>query len=57
MDKTYPVRKHPRLKNYDYSADGAYFLTLCAKDKRCIFATVGRGILDAPPLALTDSGV
>jgi len=44
-------RKHPRLKGYDYSNNGKYFLTLCAKDRRSIFGKigpVGRGIPDAP---------
>lgn len=45
-----PKRKHPRLDNFDYSSCGAYFLTLCAKDKKCIFSriTVGRDDLGAP---------
>ena len=39
-----PKRKHPRLKNFDYSSFGTYFLTICAKNKECIFSriTVGR---------------
>ncbi|MCL1874925.1 MAG: transposase [Synergistaceae bacterium] len=32
MDK-YQNRKTNRLKEYDYSLDGAYFLTICVKDK------------------------
>ena len=35
MDK--PVRKDIRLDNYDYSRSGAYFVTICTKDKMCIF--------------------
>ena len=30
-------RKPTRLKNYDYSTAGAYFVTVCTHDKRCIF--------------------
>ncbi len=41
MDR--PVRKNIRLKNYDYSAPGAYFVTVCTKDKRCILSTIRRG--------------
>ena len=26
-------RRHPRLRNYDYSRTGVYFLTLCTKDR------------------------
>ena len=52
-----PNRKNNRLKNYDYSTSGAYFLTICAKNKRCMFARiVGGGVLDAPQVQLTDFG-
>ena len=44
----YPQRKHPRLPQYDYSAAGGYFLTICTKEKRCILGTVGRDDLGAP---------
>ena len=36
----FPVRKHPRLKEYDYTTYNYYFVTLCAYDKRCLFGTV-----------------
>lgn len=32
-----PVRKRIRLENYDYSRCGAYFITVCTRDKMCIF--------------------
>ena len=49
-----PTRKHPRLKGYDYNQNGAYFITMCVKNRRellgtIVTAAVGRGILDAPP--------
>jgi REP element-mobilizing transposase RayT len=28
-----PVRKNMRLKGYDYSQDGCYFITVCVKDR------------------------
>ena len=57
MNGACPNRKHPRLKGYDYSRAGVYFLTLCTAGKRCILSTVvGRGILDAPLLRLTPQG-
>lgn len=28
-----PKRKHPRLKRHDYSEPGAYFVTVCTKNK------------------------
>lgn len=35
MDK--PTRRDIRLHGYDYSRNGAYFVTVCTKDKMCIF--------------------
>ena len=35
-------RVHPRLKNWDYSHAGAYFVTVCSKDKRHIFGRIIR---------------
>ena len=34
--KELPKRKPNRLKDYDYSQNGAYFITICVKDKHCI---------------------
>ncbi len=31
--KDVPARKNIRLKNYDYSSNGAYFITICVKDR------------------------
>ncbi len=31
-----PKRKNIRLANYDYSSNGAYFITICTKDKKNI---------------------
>ncbi len=35
-----PVRKHPRLKEYDYCRNGAYFATICAKNHAHVFGAV-----------------
>ena len=35
-----PVRKHNRLKNYDYSENGMYFITICVKDKHEILGKI-----------------
>ena len=52
-----PKRKANRLTGYDYSGSGTYFLTLCSKRKQHLFShIVGRGILDAPELQLTECG-
>ena len=42
-----PKRKPNRLREFDYSAPGAYFITICTKDRRNLFwenvgATIGR---------------
>ena len=33
-------RRSIRLKEYDYSAPGTYFITICAKDRYCLFGDV-----------------
>ena len=43
-------RKRNRLKEFDYSSNGAYFITVCTKDRAKILSniTVGDGALDVP---------
>lgn len=42
-DMDLPKRKHPRLKNYDYSQNGCYFVTICVKDKKRLLGSVNVG--------------
>jgi len=35
-------RKPLRLKKYDYSKPGYYFVTICAQDRQCLFGNVDR---------------
>jgi len=35
-----PRRRSIRLRDYDYSEAGAYFVTICAQDRRLLFGTV-----------------
>ena len=35
-----PRRKQNRLNGYDYAQSGAYFVTICSKDKRWIFGEI-----------------
>ena len=35
----FPVRKSPRLKQYDYTSCNYYFVTICTKDKACLFGS------------------
>ena len=55
-----PVRKHVRLKEYDYSRNGAYFVTVCAAGRACIFSDVlhpvGPDALIGPAVQLTELG-
>jgi REP element-mobilizing transposase RayT len=38
-------RRSIRLKGYDYSQAGAYFVTICVKDHACLFGTIMDGKL------------
>ncbi len=38
----FPARKNPRLAQYDYSTPNYYFVTICTRDKRCIFGRPGQ---------------
>ena len=43
-----PKRKHPRLHHYDYSSAGAYFVTICTQNRRCVLSSiVGRVLAPA----------
>ena len=45
-----PKRKPNRLREYDYSTPGAYFITFCTKDRKNLFwENVGASI--ARPLS------
>ena len=44
-----PKRKSNRLPQFDYGTVGAYFITICSRDKAKVFGrVVGGGVLDAP---------
>lgn len=52
-----PERKNIRLKEYDYSAPGAYHIVLCTKDRKRILSTiVGTAVLGCPQNNLTKYG-
>ena len=40
MNNNLPQRKEIRLKNYDYSLEGYYFITICTRNKECILSTI-----------------
>jgi len=33
-------RRSVRLKDYDYSKEGLYFITICTKDRECLFGNI-----------------
>ena len=57
-------RKDNRLKSFDYSQNGAYFITICTKDMECILSeisadeskNVGADDLGSPFVNLTEYG-
>ncbi len=50
-------RKHPRLKEFDYSSNGAYFVTVCTQGKRhTLGSVVGAGHPAGPHTELTKFG-
>ncbi len=53
-----PKRKPTRLKGYDYSQNGAYFVTICTYNREYILSniTVGEGLCALPQNTLTPIG-
>ena len=50
-------RKLPRLKNFDYSQNGYYFITICTKDMQCLLSSVvGADDLGSPHVELKNYG-
>lgn len=44
MDNSEGIHRHSlRLKDFDYSQAGAYFVTICTKNRQCIFGTIQQG--------------
>ncbi len=50
-----PKRMQIRLDGYDYNSAGAYFITVCTKErKQCLCdICVGTGVLDGPKISLS----
>lgn len=52
-----PKRKPARLKDYDYSTPGAYFLTVCTHNRKSLFGNiVGGDIFSTPQIMLSSVG-
>ena len=63
-EKNLPDRKYPRLKNFDYSKSGVYFITICVQDRKNILSDiatndndcVGWGLAPTVEILLTQYG-
>ena len=56
---TLPQRKSPRLKDFDYSTNGKYFVTVCTHEKKKLLSSieyVGEGLCALPQIKLTEIG-
>ena len=52
-----PIRKPTRLRGYDYSTPGMYFVTVCVQEKKHLLGrVVGGGDFDAPQVQLSRYG-
>ena len=46
-------RNSIRLKEFDYSAEGAYFVTICVQDQKCIFGKIIDGRMELNDVGMT----
>ncbi len=51
-----PKRKPLRLKYFDYSTPGAYFITVCTQDRKCTLSRIVGAIHESPVSELTSFG-
>ncbi len=49
-------RRSIRLKGYDYSRAGLYFITICCKHRACLFGKIVMGNNHLPEMILNDAG-
>lgn len=46
MDHSEAFHRHSlRLKDFDYSQAGAYFVTICTKNRQCLFGKIQQGLM------------
>ena len=56
MERDLPKRKSLRLKAYDYSSPGSYFITFCTYNRRNMLSLPVGAIHESPELKLTPFG-
>ena len=55
-EKKLPQRKPLRLRNFDYSIPGLYFITICTHNKKATLSRVVGAIHESPEIQLTAYG-
>ena len=40
MENKLPKRKPTRMRYFDYSRNGAYFITICTQDRKCLLSSI-----------------
>ena len=54
----FPIRKDIRLKDFDYSQDGIYFITICSENRKNIFSKIKiKQDLESATAELTEIGL
>ena len=53
-EKELPDRKRLRLQNFDYSTPGAYFITICTHNRKCMLSKIVGAIHESPETELTE---
>ena len=53
----FPTRKPTRLKNYDYSQNGYYFITICTHNRKNILSNIVGAIHESPEIKLNSNGM
>ncbi|MBK9124089.1 MAG: hypothetical protein IPM16_13370 [Chloroflexi bacterium] len=43
-------RRSIRLQGYDYTQSGAYFVTICTRDRTCLFGEIADGTMTLNPV-------
>jgi REP element-mobilizing transposase RayT len=49
-DSTHHHRRSVRLQGYDYSQAGAYFLTVCVRNRACVLSGIQEGVIRLSPV-------
>jgi putative transposase len=50
IEEAYPQRRNLRLRNYDYTHQGAYFITVCTYNKQLLFGNINESTMRLNPL-------